>query len=53
MSLFDAGMGLGSPFFGWISDMAGYGTMYVVAGALLLLYSVIFSLKAPRLAAAE
>jgi MFS family permease len=48
LSLFDVGMGLGSPFFGWISDVAGYRQMYVVAGVLLLISTVIFSVKAPR-----
>lgn len=47
MSLFDAGMGLGSPLFGWISDTAGYRTMYVVAGMLLIVYTVIFAFKSP------
>jgi MFS family permease len=47
LSLFDVGMGLGSPFFGWISDMAGYRRMYMVAGALLLSSTIMFSLKAP------
>jgi MFS family permease len=48
MSLFDAGMGLGSPVFGWISDIAGYRPMYVVAGILLLGYSVLFTFKSPK-----
>lgn len=47
LSLFDVGMGVGSPFFGWISDLSGYRTMYVVAGAILLISSALFSLKAP------
>jgi MFS family permease len=47
MSLFDAGMGLGSPLFGWISDTAGYRTMYLFSGALLILYTFIFALKSP------
>ncbi|NTV81728.1 MAG: MFS transporter [Candidatus Aminicenantes bacterium] len=36
LSLFDVGMGLGSPLFGWISDMAGYRWMYRIAGLFLL-----------------
>jgi len=48
LSLFDVGMGVGSPFFGWVSDVAGYRKMYVVSGALLLLSTVIFAWKAPR-----
>jgi MFS family permease len=53
LSLFDVGMGLGSPLFGWISDVAGYRWMYVVAGVLLLIATVIFTLKAPRVRPAE
>ncbi len=47
-SLFDVGMGLGSPVFGWISDMAGYRWMYRVAGLLLLLSTAVFMVKAPE-----
>ena len=47
LSLFDVGMGLGSPLFGWISDAAGYRTMYVVAGCLSIVLTILFSLKAP------
>jgi MFS family permease len=47
-SLFDVGMGLGSPVFGWISDMAGYRWMYRVAGILLLLSTAVFMFKAPE-----
>jgi MFS family permease len=46
-SFFDVGMGLGSPFFGWISDLAGYRWMYRVAGLLLLASTVVFMIKAP------
>ncbi len=47
LSLFDVGMGLGSPFFGWISDLFGLRRMYLFAGAFLLLFSILFTLKAP------
>jgi len=47
LSLFDVGMGLGSPLFGWLTDVAGYRQMYVVAGCLLLLSTLLFSFKAP------
>jgi MFS family permease len=47
LSLFDVGMGLGSPLFGWISDAAGYRTMYIVAGCLSIVLTILFSLKAP------
>ncbi len=48
LALFDTGMGLGSPFFGWVSDRAGYRGMYVVAGVLLLLSTAVFGIKAPK-----
>ena len=47
LSLFDLGMGIGSPFFGRISDMYGFRTMYVVAGVFILFLGTLFSLKAP------
>jgi MFS family permease len=47
LSLFDVGMGLGSPMFGWILDVSGYRPMYVVAGCLIILLTVVFSIKAP------
>jgi MFS family permease len=46
-SLFDVGMGVGSPFFGWISDIMGYRRMYVFAGILLLLATAVFMARAP------
>jgi MFS family permease len=48
LALFDTGMGLGSPFFGWVSDKAGYRTMYVVAGALLLAATGVFAFAGPK-----
>ncbi|MDD8027289.1 MAG: MFS transporter [Acidobacteriota bacterium] len=48
LALFDTGMGLGSPFFGWVSDRVGYRGMYIVAGILLLLSTAVFGLKAPK-----
>jgi MFS family permease len=47
LSLFDMGMGIGSPFFGRISDLYGFRTMYVVAGIFILFLGTLFSLKAP------
>jgi len=47
LSLFDVGMGLGSPFFGWISDLAGYRKMYMAAGLLLLVSTAVFMIRAP------
>jgi MFS family permease len=48
LSLFDVGMGLGSPFFGWISDRLGYRKMYITAGLFLLASTLIFMARAPR-----
>jgi MFS family permease len=47
LSLFDVGMGLGSPLFGWISDLFGYRTMYLVAGGALFFFSLLFTARAP------
>jgi MFS family permease len=47
LSLFDVGMGLGSPFFGWVSDLSGYRNMYIIAGGFLFVFNIIFMLKAP------
>lgn len=47
LSLFDVGMGLGSPFFGWVSDLAGYRSMYLIAGGFLLVFNIVFTLRAP------
>ena len=47
LSLFDLGMGLGSPLWGWVSDVAGYRPMYVIAGGLIITLTIIFALKAP------
>lgn len=46
-SLFDVGMGLGSILYGWISEMVGLRSMYLVAGILLLSFNIIFKIKAP------
>ncbi len=47
LSLYDIGMGLGSPVFGWISDKTSYRHMYAIAGCLIILLSAVFTLKAP------
>jgi MFS family permease len=46
-SLFDVGMGIGSPFFGWISDLMGYRRMYVFAGVFLVAATGVFMWRAP------
>lgn len=48
LSFFDIGMGLGSPVFGWVSDLAGYRWMYRIAGLCLLAATAVFMLKAPE-----
>jgi MFS family permease len=53
LSLFDLGMGLGSPLFGWISDLGGYRSMYAAAGAALLATTIAFRMKAPQAEAAD
>jgi len=47
LSFFDVGMGLGSTFFGWISDLYGYRNMFLFAGVVLFIAAVFFLLKAP------
>jgi MFS family permease len=47
LSLFDVGMGIGSPFFGWMSDLAGYRWLYRIAGLFLLASTAGFMIKAP------
>ncbi len=46
-SLFDVGMGIGSPVFGLVSDVAGYRWMYRVAAVFLLIATAVFMVKAP------
>jgi MFS family permease len=48
LSFFDVGMGLGSPVFGWVSDVAGYRWMYRIAGFCLLAATAVFMFKAPE-----
>jgi MFS family permease len=48
MSLFDTGQGLGSPLFGSLADAWGYRNMYIAAGGLLLLSTLVFLFKAPK-----
>jgi MFS family permease len=47
LAFFDIGMGFGSVFFGWISDLYGYRQMYLLAGIVFFLAALIFTLKAP------
>ena len=48
LTLFDTGAGLGSPLFGGLADAWGYRAMYLAAGVLLVLSTLVFLLKAPR-----
>lgn len=45
LTLFDFGMGLGSAFFGWVSDLAGYRIMYILGSLLLIAAGLFFSWK--------
>jgi len=47
LTLFDIGLGLGTPFFGKIIDMFNYRVMYILTSILLLIVSTIFMIKAP------
>ena len=47
LAFFDIGMGFGSTFFGWISDLYGYRKMYLFAGMVFFLVAGIFTWKAP------
>lgn len=47
LTFFDMGMGLGSAFYGWISELYGYRSMYLLAGALFFGVSLVFTWKAP------
>ncbi|NIM59232.1 MAG: MFS transporter [Candidatus Aminicenantes bacterium] len=47
LAFFDIGMGFGSVFFGWISDLYGYRQMYLLAGIIIFLAVLIFTVKAP------
>ena len=47
LTFFDVGMGFGSAFFGWVSDLYGYREMYIFAGVLFLAVASVFMWKAP------
>jgi MFS family permease len=48
LTLFDIGIGFGSPLFGAISHRFGFRAMYMIAGLIFLTVTVIFTLKAPE-----
>ena len=47
LALFDAGMAGGSVLFGWISDLYGFRSMYLVAAAVMFGVTALFSWRAP------
>ncbi len=47
-TFFDVGMGFGSAFFGWISDLSGYRHMYLSAAIFIMVIGVVFTWKAPH-----
>jgi len=47
LTFFDIGMGSGSAFFGWIIDLYGFRVMFMSAGLIFFLVSLIFMWKAP------
>lgn len=47
LTLFDIGIGFGSPFFGAISQRYGFQVMYMIAAVVFILVTIIFTLKAP------
>ncbi len=47
LSLFDVGMSVGAPLFGWVSDLGGYRRMYLAAALFIFAASVVFQWRAP------
>jgi len=47
-TFFDVGMGFGTAFFGWISDLKGYRHMFLSAAIMIFVVGVIFIWKAPH-----
>ena len=47
LSLFDVGIGIGAPTFGWICDYFDYRTMFRIAAIPLFIALMIFTWKAP------
>jgi predicted MFS family arabinose efflux permease len=48
LSLFDVGLSVGAPAFGWVSDVGGYRVMYIAAGVFIFAAAVLFQLRAPE-----
>jgi MFS family permease len=47
LTFFDVGMAGGSVLFGWLSDLYGFRTMYVIAAGAMAVVVSLFSWKAP------
>ncbi|MFA9453857.1 MAG: MFS transporter [Candidatus Aminicenantaceae bacterium] len=47
LTFFDVGMAGGSVLFGWVSDLYGFRSMYIISGAAIAVVVLLFSWKAP------
>jgi len=47
LTFFDVGMAGGSVLFGWVSDLYGFRSMYMISGAAIAVVVLLFSWKAP------
>jgi MFS family permease len=48
LTFFDVGMAGGSVLFGWISDLYGFRSMYLIAAAFMAVVVLLFNWKAPN-----
>lgn len=48
LTFFDVGMAGGSVFFGWVSDLLGFRSMYLIAAAGLIVIAGLFTWAAPN-----
>jgi MFS family permease len=48
LTFFDVGMAGGSVLFGWISDLYGFRSMYLIAAAFMTVVVLLFNWKAPK-----
>ncbi len=48
LTFFDVGMAGGSVLFGWISDLYGFRSMYLIAAASMAVVVLLFNWKAPN-----
>ena len=53
LTFFDVGMAGGSVLFGWVSDLYGFRSMYIISGAAIAVVVLLFSWKAPSSARRE